>query len=553
MKLRRIISILAVVAMVMTLVPAMSLAEEPVKLTGLFYKNSLTASFETLEWLQQAEAAAGVDIEWQEVTTDFDAVKGAMFAAGKAPDIMIHAISDADLVTFYGLFADLTPYLNEETTPNICGMLKDFPEIVSAITNEDSEIFALPSFSQFNAETSNTVSGPFWINKLWLDNLGLKLPTTWAEFKEVLIAFQTQDANGNGDPSDEIPFDALQWLSNWSYLQMVTGTGIQLMAGTTSDNLQRMYFAEDGVVKSAYTDPRFKDFILYMRDLYNSGVIYADFFTKDYDTFVAQGRGSGTTAKVGVFATWDPPSHAGNDLADQYVCLPILSAYDDVPGTGVFCCFGNSIAKNMVAISEKCANKEAALRFIDLFYDTATNHNGFGIQSYLGGMNKVDNRLVMGDAGIPVRVVPNDGVTDLNTYCWQNGWVVYGPYYFKALPEDDAPYLEEGKTPADMHKASGRTALVNDAGYGTAYKATPVENIYWEEALTFTEEEREAMSLYQADWSGYATSPLGAWITGVQDIEAEWDSYVATLKAYGLDECTAIRQRAYSEWLATMK
>lgn len=31
------------------------------------------------------------------------------------------------------------------------------------------------------------------------------MPTTTDEFYEMLVAFRDQDANGNGDPNDELP------------------------------------------------------------------------------------------------------------------------------------------------------------------------------------------------------------------------------------------------------------------------------------------------------------------------------------------------------------
>ena len=50
-----------------------------------------------------------------------------------------------------------------------------------------------------------------FINKTWLDNLGLEVPTTLGELKDVLIAFRDNDANGNGDTTDEIPLDFNGW------------------------------------------------------------------------------------------------------------------------------------------------------------------------------------------------------------------------------------------------------------------------------------------------------------------------------------------------------
>ena len=45
-----------------------------------------------------------------------------------------------------------------------------------------------------------------FINKTWLDKLGLQMPTTWDELENVLDAFKTQDPNGNGK-ADEVPMN----------------------------------------------------------------------------------------------------------------------------------------------------------------------------------------------------------------------------------------------------------------------------------------------------------------------------------------------------------
>ena len=44
------------------------------------------------------------------------------------------------------------------------------------------------------------------IRQDWLDRLGLRVPTTIDEYYNVLTAFKLHDANGNGDPNDEIPY-----------------------------------------------------------------------------------------------------------------------------------------------------------------------------------------------------------------------------------------------------------------------------------------------------------------------------------------------------------
>ena len=57
-------------------------------------------------------------------------------------------------------------------------------------------------------------NGIQFINKAWLDQLGLEVPTTTEELYEVLCAFRDNDMNGNGDTTDEIPLELCE--KNWA-------------------------------------------------------------------------------------------------------------------------------------------------------------------------------------------------------------------------------------------------------------------------------------------------------------------------------------------------
>ena len=56
---------------------------------------------------------------------------------------------------------------------------------------------------------SSTSIYQFWSDGGWINDTNVQ-PKTLAEFKDMLIAFRDQDANGNGDPGDEIP-----WTGAW--------------------------------------------------------------------------------------------------------------------------------------------------------------------------------------------------------------------------------------------------------------------------------------------------------------------------------------------------
>ena len=95
-----------------------------VKLTAIMVKHPLTKPLAQMEWLKKAEDAAGVEIEWQEITADWGQKKGTMLASGDIPDLFIggNVISDADFAQFTGLFQDMTELLPKAPMFRPCSM-----------------------------------------------------------------------------------------------------------------------------------------------------------------------------------------------------------------------------------------------------------------------------------------------------------------------------------------------------------------------------------------------------------------------------------------------
>ncbi|MDD4369349.1 MAG: hypothetical protein PHP39_10515, partial [Oscillospiraceae bacterium] len=52
-------------------------------------------------------------------------------------------------------------------------------------------------------------------------------------------------------------------------------------------------------------------------------------------------------------------------------------------------------------------------------------------------------------------------------------------------------------------------------------------------------------SQYATDLATYRKATFADFITGKQDIDANWDSYVAQMQSLGLDDFVALRQKAY--------
>ncbi|MCR5415734.1 MAG: extracellular solute-binding protein, partial [Pseudobutyrivibrio sp.] len=151
-------------------------ADGKTKLTALYIAHPLTEDVNDMQWLQEMEDAAGVDIDWEVIRADWDTVKSTRLASGDVPDIMFNATVDSDYIQYSGLFVDMTDYINAENTPNINAMFTEEPDTKVLATTPEGKIYGLPKF-QGKWPATNTV---MFINKTWLDNLGLEVPTTFS-------------------------------------------------------------------------------------------------------------------------------------------------------------------------------------------------------------------------------------------------------------------------------------------------------------------------------------------------------------------------------------
>ena len=85
--------------------------------------------------------------------------------------------------------------------PNYNAIPEEDKKVMEAAqTMADGNMYSL---SKYEPETWNVTPNRMFINKAWIDKLGLTMPTTTDELKTVLKAFHDQDPNENG-VQDEI-------------------------------------------------------------------------------------------------------------------------------------------------------------------------------------------------------------------------------------------------------------------------------------------------------------------------------------------------------------
>jgi len=221
------------------------------QLNVLVVKHGLTQKNKDIEWLNKLEEELELTIKWEEVSADWDQKKAPMLASGDIPDLILgpNVVTDAEFAKFPGLFTDLSDHL--DALPNVQKMFEEKPETKALATQLNGEIYGLPKYQRFWPKSASRQ----YINQTWLDNLGLDVPETWDELFEVLVAFKENDANGDGDASDEIPMDwspvGTGGFGYFQPMQLLASTGIVVSEGGNTG-----YFAENGQVGNFFVDER---------------------------------------------------------------------------------------------------------------------------------------------------------------------------------------------------------------------------------------------------------------------------------------------------------
>ena len=219
------------------------------------------------------------------------------------PDIFLTygAISREQLTVYgeQGVFAPVTPYLEDGWLPNTAKALEYDPLMKPQLTMPDGNMY---SFVRYLECRHCMHSQKLYMNTAWLERLGLAVPTTTDEFYDVLVAFRDQDANGNGDPSDEIPLLGMsnQWRTDF------TGFLMQPFAPATLKGDLYLY-QENGTIQSGMHHPGWPQGMAYLATLYAERLFDEEIFVMDRNVARAL-TGSPTGNRVGAIQAgyWGP-------------------------------------------------------------------------------------------------------------------------------------------------------------------------------------------------------------------------------------------------------
>ena len=456
---------------------------------------------------------------------DADQKKSLLLASGDYPEIFINGLFTKAEQKIYGDMGVFLP-LNDliaEYGVNTRKVFGEYPLVEANTKLADGSIYSLPSVSDcFHCSYYQKM----WIYQPWLDQLGLEMPTTTEEFKEVLLAFRDRDPNGNG-LADEIPLSGNIQNRNSGVDGFIMNAFVYTPGNLGENALNRMYL-EGGKITASFAQPGWKDGLAYMNDLYNERLIDPDAFIQDNNQHLSLGENPdavllGATAgpHPGIFTYVNGES--GRWL--EYKVVPPLK------GPGGLRITRHSPLYGDVAwtITDKAQNPEAAFRLGDAFYS-----EDFTLRNIYGREGLEWERAEPGELGI-------------------NGL----PAIFKTIAAES-----EGRATSHFDQSGpfllSRTFRLGQVNEGPESLAV----ILYEETknkmepygpdismiippLTYSEEAATEVLELESALQAYVVEMIGRFTTGDADIETGWDDYLAELQNIGLARYVELMQQAY--------
>ncbi|MCI8853634.1 MAG: extracellular solute-binding protein [Lachnospiraceae bacterium] len=472
---------------------------------------------------KRLQEATNVEIDWMAIQSDQwgDKIALNMSNPNLLTDFVFTAnFSDSDLLRYanYGAIIPLEEYI-DAYMPNLCSVFEKYPEYRKMSTSVDGHIWALPWIEQLGADKTaiQTVSEMSFINKKWLDFLGLEIPTTVDEFEQTLLAFKEHASELQQEFHIEgsiIPMSCIVNDGSQDLALLINGFGEGYGDG---DQGRHIAVTDSLEVICTATQQGFRDGMEWLHKLYEQDLIDPEAFTQEWSTYVAKGK----SGRYGVCFSWD----VGNvDNIVDWVPLPALTAdtRNITPENGSYTsgydrgrCVVTAVAREPALVCAWLDQMYAPLQSPQNNWGTYGEDDDFDIfeMSVNDAGEPMLKHAALGDAS-PVEVREAESVNGplaiLDEY--------YGVY---VTCPDDAQYrldwIEESFTP-DMH----------------------TEYVY--PNVFMSREDTDRLAVLTPDIARYINECRSRWImNGCTD--NDWNEFLDKLDAYGLEEYLSIFQK----------
>lgn len=489
--------------------------------------------------LNQLQEDTGINITWNTMSDSLTEQVNIRIAGGDLPDAFMGVgFSNYNLAVYGddGTLIDITPYLTADVMPNLTAILDENPKIRAAITSNDGKIYGLPAAEQMGtagigAETDYsifTIPQFSMINKKWLDELDLEVPTTLDELRIALKAFKDNDMSAkvyDNPAGTTIPlstgFDEWCWGQNIFY----AGFGF---TNWINDVCNDLTLNSDGKVEFVSVNDGYRAAMSYFHELYAEGLIDPEIFSQTDSQYIAKG----SQGYLGV-ATWWYIEELMGDYAQDYVFLPVLDGPDGTHNVTIRT--GGGTNAGQLSITEACASPEKLLSFFDKWYDgEIVMQLQYGpIGTYFTGQDENGMWLSITDEEAREKYGMSAGEL-------KSTYEVAGPKLILSSYYNDYFYMEP--------RAIERLTDLNDfwMPYVSDKSVYPIDCV-------FTQDELDVIDRYKVDFENTVAENEGLWIKNGGPTDDEWEKYKQMLiNSCGMEKLLEVYQNAYDRYVGAM-
>jgi putative aldouronate transport system substrate-binding protein len=512
--------------------PLPTIIDNPAVTLTMFSPQGTDENLKTNAFTQLIKQKFNITVDWQTTTFDPAAAKEKRqisLASGDLPDVYlmipwVDQFTQSDLLKLsnQGVILPLNKLI-DQYGPNIKKAFDERPEYKAMATAPDGNIYGIPQWVDcFHCSFGHKL----WLNSAWLKKLGLTMPKTTEDLREVLRAFKTRDPNGNGK-ADEVPLSSsvndqiIPYLMN-AFTYTPTGTGTTLVLNEGKVDIQAN---KDG----------WREGLRYIRSLYAEGLIDSGAFTQNSDSLKKLGDnasapilGGATVLHPAIFVSLGQKD--GRDRG--YDPVPPLTG----PGGASYASYGSPSAPGAsFVITNKASQAEQiqAVKMLDYIFSVEGEINGMFGQEGKGWAEPGKTDVAL-----------EKGVKPL----------------YKQLP-NRPPNSAWGARTQYNNTAEFRSAeaVATDAKSQEGYE----RRLFEATKLYAGKEDKEAVLQLGAVWvdpklvnelatvqtniESYVKQGSVQFITGSKSLDTDWDAYVKGIDKLGLQRYLEIMQQAYDQ------
>ena len=543
-------------------------------------QNANVLGYDNNYFTQYMEELMNIDIEIVLFASDNNtrAQQINTMLAGKEalPDILYHCFyskADQAIMGDDGYFMDMAPYFDDLDNWDLgveydlsgyfeqyreAGGSEDIDAALYKFRTPEGKMYAWPSVGSVGGQIgADSIYSQMWINKVWLDNLGLQKPTNWDELLTVLRAFKTQDPNKNGK-TDEIAFTGFGTHVYGNVLSWV----INMFGAETGYLLNENVWLgvwDDGTVYNPYMQDEYRDGLRRLHQLYSEGLLDPSCFTMTANDVKAYFTPASGKALVGLMSghITAHSDRVTTNVLMEYEALPMFetATVGLAPKSG----------SRYYFITDSCRDFDLAAEFLLTFmygaierYNPEMAHELYYANS-LGKEGEDWHYVTDLKTGktLPKKDNPNAGGSGQTKSTWAvGGPTSYIKIYNHELDQEDHYFMAGTDEPKseewniNKHYSAERRNL-SVSYFEIAAKNNPKYTGFNEPQFTIDEEDEVGSA--KADIKLYAQQERIKFVTGELDINDDkaWQSYLDGFAPLYNEEYLKCSQAAFDRMYKT--